>query len=312
MNTLRNLIPHPGYLNRIRIYLKEMYPVPKRLISAVLMYLSFTELLRQNYGVRSPLISLSSFVGIASVFSFLLILRLMDELKDKEVDLALFCDRPLPSGRVQESDIRFSLVLVVMFFVAINSLCGSALGMGLVVLGYAFLMFKYFFIPELLSKHLVLNLISHNPIVPLVFLYLVVSFAQEHHLDVRSMNWRVNISLIVMYWSMSFAWEIARKIRSDVEENAYVTYSRLFGKRGAVAIAAIAQTLTLAFGLLFASLNSLSLAFTTVCVAGYAAVMWGHLRFVLNPNPRTSQLRPWAEQFMLSVAAAGCIEALVL
>lgn len=311
MKALLMSIPQSGYIGRIWIYLNEMYPVPKRIVSAVLMYFSFTVLLRQNYGVRAPYLSIYSIIGIVGVFSFLLILRLMDELKDRQVDLELFNHRPLPSGRVRESDIRFSLAAAIVLFVAINALSEKAFWIALVVLGYAFLMYKFFYMPDILRKRLVLNLVTHNPIVALLFLYLVVLFAQEHHLSIRAMNWNANVSLIVMYWSMSFAWEIARKIRSDIEENAYVTYSQLFGKRGAVAIAAAAQTLTFIIAVFFACLQSFSLLYVAVCVAGYLAVLLGHLRFILNPNPRTSQLRPWAERYMLSIALAGCLEAIM-
>ena len=47
-------------------------------------------------------------------------LRLMDELKDQEVDRALFRDRPLPSGRIHEADIVFTLWVGIALFLAPN------------------------------------------------------------------------------------------------------------------------------------------------------------------------------------------------
>lgn len=298
-----------GYFSRMRIYLREMYSVPKHLVSAILIYLSFTFMLRQNYGIRAPFPSSYAIIGSVSIFLFLLILRLMDELKDKEIDLKLFSSRPVPSGRVYESDIRISLALAMVSFVFLNATCSRSMWMSLVLLGYGYLMFKYFFITEVLRRNLILNLISHNPVVALMFLYLVVLFAGEHRLDFERMDWRVNTLLCLMYWSMSFAWEIARKIRSTAEENAYVTYSRLFGKRGAVALAASAQTFTFVLVLLFAELRGFSVVYVAVSSIGYAAVIFAHIRFLVNPTPATSRLKPWAEAFMLTTALAGCCEA---
>ena len=108
-----------------------------------------------------------------------LILRLMDELKDRETDRELFSDRPVPSGRVLESDIRASLVTVIVLFIGANLWAGAALWTAVCVLGYALLMFRYFFVPRILRKYLLLNLATHNPVIPILLLYVVVLFSTE-------------------------------------------------------------------------------------------------------------------------------------
>jgi 4-hydroxybenzoate polyprenyltransferase len=300
------------YVGRMRIYLREMYSFPKHLVSALLIYVSFTALLKMNYGVRAPFPTLYSLVGTMSIFLFLLILRLMDELKDIKIDLELFPSRPVSSGRVLASDIRLALGVAIACFLALNSLDMQSWWMSLGLLGYAILMFRYFFVPDILRKDLILNLLTHNPVVPILFMYLVVLFAAEHSIQLDTMDWEFNLLLCLMYWGMSFAWEIARKIRAEAEENTYVTYSQLFGKRGAVAIAASAQTLTVCSAVFIAWLESFSGLYVVVCLIGYCVAVMGYVRFLYRPTPMTSRLRPFAESFMLVIALAGCVEFLLM
>jgi heme O synthase-like polyprenyltransferase len=232
----------------------------------------------------------------------------MDELKDKEIDRELFRQRPVPSGKVFESDIWFTISLVIAFYVTINLLMGHVLWMSLAVLGYTFLMFKYFFAPRLLRRHLLLNLATHNPVIPIMLLFLFGLFSTAHQLAWGNIRWGSVLLLIIMYWSMSFAWEISRKIRSSEEENAYVTYSRIFGRIGAVLVAAGAQTVAFGIGLYFYRALSFSILFLVILSLGYLLTMWGHVRFILRPNPVTSKLKPFAERYMLSVFIARIVQ----
>lgn len=292
----------------MRIYFSEMYPLPARLLAVALLNVSFVSFLERIHGVKTMIFSWGTFVGIWSIFSLLLILRLMDELKDKEIDRDLFRQRPVPSGKVFEPDIWFTLSLVIVLYLTINLLMGQVLWMSLAVLGYTFLMFKYFFIPRLLRQHLLLNLATHNPVIPIMLLYLVRLFSTAHQLAWRNVRWGSTLLLIIMYWSMSFAWEISRKIRSVEEENAYVTYSRIFGRIGAVSVAGSAQTIAIVLGLYFYLTLSFSNLFLVILSLGYLLTMWGHIRFLLRPTPVTSKLKPFAERYMLSVFIARIVQ----
>jgi hypothetical protein len=118
---------------------------------------------------------------------------------------------------------------------------------------------------------------------------------------------------IVQIWSALFSWEIARKIRSPEEETAYVTYSRILGPAGAVALAGGAQTLALAGGVYLYFDLSLSPAFLALSAAGYAQALWVHARFLRSLGPEASrQIRPGTERFCLAVIAAHILEHLLL
>ncbi len=297
-----------GFAGRMRVYLGEMYPVPLRLAMSALLCLSFLTFLARIHDRRPSLLSFHTISGILGIFSFGLILRLMDELKDREIDRELFHGRPLPSGRVLESDIKVSLAVIIGFYLLVNAWMGKAFGMALVLLSYSLLMFKFFFIPRILKRYLLLNLATHNPVVPLMHLYIVFVFSVEHHLSLRQIDWPPTLLLIAMFWSMLFAWEIDRKIRSREEENAYVTYSQILGRHGAVFLAGGAQTLTFAIGLYLYRSLSLSLAFPALMAIGYVRTVWAHTRFILNPSSITSKLKPFAEQYVLAVLLARLLD----
>jgi 4-hydroxybenzoate polyprenyltransferase len=298
------LKPERGYLKRMRTYLREMYaPVP-RLASAGLVTAGFMVLMARIHGLRPALLSPWALLGVWNIFALLLILRLMDELKDREIDKALFRDRPLPSGRVKESDITWSLAAMCVLFLAPNAASRTTLLAAAAVLAYAFLMFKYFFAPAYLRAHLLPNLATHNPIVALMQLELMAVFSAGAGLGWSDIRWPSVLAAVAMNWAMFLAWEVSRKIRAKEEENAYVTYSRVFGPAGAAAVTGAAQTVTLLLALSFFFTLGFSPAAYVLLGAGYVLAITGLLRFVLRPGPSTSQLKSFAEAYILFVLAA--------
>jgi len=113
------------------------------------------------------------------------------------------------------------------------------------------------------------------------------------------------VTLIVIHWAPVFAWEIARKIRSPGEENAYVTYSRLIGPAGAVLLVAAAQTLALGLGAGLSRLHGLHPAWLACAAAGWTIAQTAHARFLLRRDAASSHLRPFAELFLLTVLLGG-------
>jgi hypothetical protein len=305
---MTSVLPPPGYGRRMNVYLAEMYPVPSRLLLALLLYVGLGGLLREVHGVFASRSLFPTLVGISSFFAIGLAVRLMDELKDRALDRALFPDRPLPSGRVLESDITFSLAAVIVVYLAANFWIGTAIWMALAVLGYALLMYGHFFMRRILDKSPGLTLATHQPLFPLLLLYAVALVSAEHGWTVRTLDWSAIILVVFMYWAMFFAVEIARKIRAPEEETAYVTYSKIWGPRAAVLVAAGAQTVSLGIGLHFHYALSLSPAFPSILLAAYAIVWWGYLRFLRNPAPATSKLKPYAEAYLFIVLIAQAVE----
>ena len=107
-----------------------------------------------------------------------------------------------------------------------------------------------------------------------------------------------------MYWLPLFASEVSRKIRSGEEENEYVTYSQIFGRGGAILLAAAAQSTSLALAIVLYFLLNLSSVFLVFLAIGYGITMFGHIRFLLRSNPSTSKLKKFAEIYVLSLCVA--------
>ncbi|MBK5096335.1 MAG: hypothetical protein JJE01_01045 [Gemmatimonadetes bacterium] len=300
----------PGYTRRMRLYLSEMFPVPLRVVTAVAYYLGVASLVRLVLDLQTTLWTTYTLLGSWTLFFHMLVLRLMDELKDIEVDRELFPQRPVPSGRVRIGDIKSGLALASVLLVVPNMFVPGARWMVLALLAYSFLMFRFFFVPDLLRRHLLLNLATHNPVVVVVLLYLVALVGAEHGMTMADADWRLVLLLIAFYWPATFAWEIARKIRSREEEDAYVTYSQIFGRRGALLVVAGAQTMSLLVGTYLYLEFELSGLFLLVLITAYAAGQWGPVRFAICPGPGTSKLRPYAEGFVFGVLTSALVECL--
>ncbi len=297
-----------GYIHRMKIYLAEMFPLHLRIPYSIGLYLAVAMFVAKVHVKSVDLLSQSTFIGSWSVLALLLILRLMDELKDLEIDRELFQERPVPSGRVKESDIWISLLIVIGLFLGANVFAAASFIPSVIVLAYAVLMFRYFFIPNILRKFLLLNLASHNPIVPLMLVYLVLIFAADKQIAIKFIDW-CNIGLFVlMMWSAFLSWELARKIRSKDEETEYVTYSQIFGYRVSVIITFIVQSIGASIALYLAFEIHLSWVFLMIVGIGYMVVLFGHIRFLVRPSPETSKLKPFAEIYAITLMLASIVE----
>ncbi|MBI4428381.1 MAG: hypothetical protein HY562_04615 [Ignavibacteriales bacterium] len=296
-----SLLPSKGYLKRMRLYFREMYPPGLRVFMSALLCISFFGFVARIEGFEATVVCIA--IATLSVFCVMLILRLMDELKDREIDAQLFPTRPLPSGMVLELDIKFSLVFVTSFYVLINLCTGKALWMALAVLAYSVLMFRHFFVPALLRRNLLLTLATHNPIIPLLLWYLVTLYSADQGVRATT-HITLKLFVIVMYWLVLLSWELSRKIRSEEEEDAYVTYSRIFGRKGAVILTAAVQSIAFLIGIALTFKLHLSAIFPLLFGIGFIIAMAGHVRFVVHPNTISSKLRWYAEAYALSLCIA--------
>ena len=198
---------------------------------------------------------------------------------------------------------------MIALYLPANLTTGHPFWVSLLVVCYTMLMFRHFFISDKLRRSLPLTLATHTPIVPIMLWHGFSLFAAEHDRSLRELNWNLVVPFIIMVWLAVLAWEIARKIRSPQEESAYVTYSQILGRRGAVALTAAAQTVTFVLGVYFFTELGLPLVYLIVLTAGYGLALAGHLRFWLRPNPSTSKLKPFAERYVMAVVLAGVLAA---
>jgi 4-hydroxybenzoate polyprenyltransferase len=294
-----------GLVARLTVYLREMYPPLPRLMFAALLAASLFALTARIH--QKPVIWTDAHLAVAivGVFLFLLVLRLMDELKDLDIDRELFADRPVPSGRVRITDVGIALAFCSVAFVAINAWAPTASPWAVLVLGYSVLMFRYFFAPNLLRRVLLLNLLTHNPVVLLLLLWVVAVFADRQQAAMADLNWRTMALVLGGYWSALLAWEIARKIRAPEEETDYVTYSQVLGRRTAALVTLSLQATTFGAALHLQRAFDLSPALVVVLGVALAVAAFTTARFSWRPSPSTSRrLRPFAEHYILALCVA--------
>ncbi len=208
-----------------------MYPVPSRLVVAVILFFEIYFILLLNYGVTSFSIGIQEAVGTWTIFAFLLMLRIADDFKDREADLTLFPRRPLPSGRVSVRDLRLLLAGVIAVTTVLNVAFMNNLAFFVVLYAYGAAMSVWFFARARIQPNLFLALVTHNPVMMILNLYVISFGVIKYGLD--PFTWTTFLLAWTMYFP-SLIWEIGRKIRSPRNETHYVTYSRLWGYRTAV------------------------------------------------------------------------------
>ncbi len=293
-----------GYLGRMHIYFAEVLPLPRHLLVAVLTYLALASFSRVVHGESTSLLSRFSLSGVWSVLNVFVLLRVMDSLKDRESDLADFPERPLPSGRVTERDVRITLWLACVALPLVNLLTGLGALTALGVLLYLLLMYRWFFLPELISNDRLLAILTHHPIYPLLFLHLVTLFALEHDLGPSEVRWAVVLPFVILIWLPFLAWELSRKIRAPEEETRYETYSSRLGPRGAVVLSLSAEVTAMGLATYLAWVLTLPVWYLALIGLGLAISAAAHLRYAIHPSPNTARLEPYGALFGATVVFA--------
>lgn len=293
-----------GYFLRMHDYLREMLPIPRHALVAALAAIGiagFTATVQSTHAILSP----AAVLSVAwNVFAMLVILRLMDELKDAAIDRRLFPQRPLSSGRVSERDIRIGLGAIASLYLLSNLYSAATTISALLVLGYSMLMFKRFFAPALLERSLPITLATHTPVVPIIWSQAFVAAASAQGILLSDLRWGLVVLYVAMLWLAMLGWELSRKIRCAEEESEYVTYSQILGRTGAVMLALGVQTGAALIGVFFWLRMSLGFAYLALVALGWTVSCWGHARFLIRPDRRTSRLKPYASALIIGLVLA--------
>lgn len=289
---------------RLWRYVVEMYPLHVNVPYSFMSYFGYFLLLGALFGGRTLVVTPEALMGALTLAAFTLLLRVFDEFKDYEHDVRLFPHRPLPSGRVKHRDLILLAWALVALMVGLNGAIG---GIGLagfaLLLGFGLLMLKFFFLPELHRRSLLLTLLTHNPVAIVSQLYILATYLQicgQPLSAVPATAW----AAIVMLWMPVLAWETARKIRAPEQEDDYVTYSRIFGTRRAPLVPMMAIGVSSALALWLGSVARLGYIYDAVVMGAAAFSVGGLGRFSVRPIPSFSKLRPFAEAYGLALYVA--------
>lgn len=266
-------------LKRLFIYFKERYPFPSMLLVAIIAFAEIHFIILLNNGVTNFSLGVQEAVGIFTVFSFLMWLRVADDLKDYKTDKKLFKERPLPSGRTKKSDIIiacaiFNGIAIILNIIFMNNLlfCG-------ILYAYGFLMANWFFQRSKIQPSLPLALITHNPVQMFVNLYTISFTVIKYGIQPISL---INVMALFTLYFPALIWEISRKIRAPKDENAYTTYSKLFGYKKSTRFVMIMTLVDLCTNIILVfNLNKISLV---VLVLLAAWMTWKFVQFMQKPT----------------------------
>lgn len=299
--------PLAGWSRRFWSFLCERHPLPSRLVLSLLVYMGPAAFTAHLHGIQASLWAPTTAIGTVSVFNFYLILRLSDELKDIDLDAVRFPDRPLPSGRVKPGDLHIALIAAAVLSLVLNAGTNGGFFAAAAVLAYQLLMFKFFFMRDILRGRPLMNLATHNPVFAFLPLYAVFAFAGEYRIPPMRLDWAAIVPFIVMLWLPFLAWEIARKLRVPERHDPYDIYSPALGHAGAVVTVTAAQGAALLLALWVAHSQSLTWVYGAIVAGGFAVAVAGNIRFLLAPSETSTLLRPVAEIFVASVLAAQLV-----
>lgn len=293
-------------IKRIYTYLKEMYPpVSRAIISAILFFTIYFLILASNH-ITHYAVGFHEWIGVLTVFVFLLSLRIADEFKDLDTDRTNFPNRPLPSGRVTKRDLIVLLLSFQLPTIVLNLVYMNNLTFFVALYVYGVLMSVWFFAKKIIKPNLLLALVTHNPVQLLLTAYVASYVCNAFGLTIISPG--VILAAIALYLP-GLVWEIGRKIRAPRDETVYQTYSKLWGYKRAVLVVTAIMTLATVIDCLLLGIITPLLVVPLVLV--YAATLVASLRFMHRPKKNNyrqiTTFFIYSQQPLLLLASYGAV-----
>ncbi|MCC5847789.1 MAG: UbiA family prenyltransferase [Verrucomicrobia bacterium] len=220
------------WFKRLRLYLRQRFPLAQHGI-LIFSYFSANQFLAQTVtaGDGPMVYNATSWLNFFMLLCLFFHLRVFDEHKDREKDVAAYPDRLLSRGVFSYRDLWRLGLLAVALEALIAFVAGpAALLTWLLVLGWSLLMYREFFIGNWLCKHVFLYAVTHTTIM-FGFDLLIWSVTTGRWF------WQTDPIFIVYAFNgvfIAFTFEFARKLRPPEDEHDQVdSYSKTLGPRRA-------------------------------------------------------------------------------
>jgi 4-hydroxybenzoate polyprenyltransferase len=293
----------PGYGRRLAGYLRDMFPLPLYGALAVFVYSDLAWLTDRQLPHSRATVSEAA-VATLSILLLTLLMRLCDELKDKDLDAQHYPHRPLPAGRVSEADVRLTRVLVALAILGVAAISPGTLGAAIALLAYAAALSRHLLLRRLLERSPLLTLLTHGPFVPAMLLYALALMLAVRRLPSAALAPLPVIAMTGMLWSLITSAEIARKIRTPGEESGYPTYSQAWGLPVAVLSALAAATVALATAASLIARFANAPLMALPCLGGYLWFAAECGRLLRRPDRRHARFGVAARIYVLLVLGA--------
>ncbi len=215
---------------------------------------------------------------IVAFLQFLMV-RIIDEFKDYEEDCKYRPYRPVPRGLITLKELKVLFIICIALQIIVTILASPESIPFLIIVWIVFaLMSKGFFIKKFLDKHMLIEVLFDELLMPALVLYLA-HFV--YYVDYQNI-WK----LLIMSYVISWIVEIARKVRcKDDEEKGVRTYTAVFGIKAAMLILTIVETI-----LMISNLFILGTKYLIACIAIYGIVILCNILFSIIKNRKLAKL----------------------
>ena len=263
------------------VYQSERFPIFRHgFLMATVCFGALVYSLRARGNYEFPDVD-TLLIAFVSTFIFFLQLRIADEFKDYDDDLAYRPYRPVQRGLVLLSDLRRIALAAAAIQILIVLWISPRLLLPLfLVWAYMLLMTKEFFVHNWIKRRPVIYLLSHMLIMPLIYFY------------ITACDWKAADAAIPgdLVWLLGMGFfngiviEIGRKIRSPQDEEQGVeTYSALWGPARATLVWIGALLATMLFALIAAHKIHFTAPMAWLLAVSILAAFMGAARFLHNP-----------------------------
>ena len=212
---------------RLLTYQKERFPLLLNgIVIAVFTFsaISYSRICSNKTGF----VNLKDYLfGFLITFLIFLMVRILDEFKDKEDDAKYRKYLPVPRGLIKLKTLKiigfivvvFQLIIVVVFQL-------NMLYLYLIVMAYLSLMTVEFFVSDWLKQNQMIYIMSHMFIMPLVDVYASgIDWLIEGTQPSYGLVW----FFLVSYFN-GIVLEFGRKMKiTEMEEEGVVSYTKLYG-----------------------------------------------------------------------------------
>ena len=221
------------FASRFSAWLDERFPIKNAVLFSTL-YLGALLAGRAFTAPGQLSLGLEDLGGFMAVWSFFLMLRVFDEHKDYELDLANHPQRVLQSGLITLGHLKIAGVLAVVVQLGVSLWFDRGFGrvtlFWTATMVWSLLMAKEFFVGHWLAKRLIPYAVSHMLAMPLAILWMMQMGAAPSGAPLPVAAG----ALAAMAFFSGFAFEIARKTRAPEDERPTVdSYTKILGTRGA-------------------------------------------------------------------------------
>jgi 4-hydroxybenzoate polyprenyltransferase len=226
-------------------------------------------------------------IGCLAAFTLFFLVRVFDEFKDKEDDAKNRKYLPVPRGLIKLKELRvLGIAIVVIQITVITIFQTKMLYLYLIVLAFLCLMGVEFFVPKFLKPRQILYISSHLLIFPLLDMY-------SSGLDWQLSGQQPHVGLVfffVVSYLDGLLVEFGRKMRAteDEEENV-VSYTGMWGIKGAITIWLSTLFVTLFFAILAAQYAGYGTIAIIILGSLALITMIPAILFLKNPNKKTAK-----------------------